>query len=251
MSKDEMIGPELENIRRLDEVLERKKFYQKSLDLFLLIIKKEPKNPPAWGHIGLLLYELGRLDESLKYFAMITGDDPKNAVSWDAQGFINMEMGNFKKAAGFFEKVIEIDPKRLDVASDLALCLYHEGKFDEAGRLLFNVVKKKGGTKEYFILGRIDEKKGLDCSENFKRSIETYQAPEGPVREAIYASLNEMRGIAFLKLKDHNDVKEAFIEAGERASLTDSDRMILSGFDLTYKVRADFISEVRELFANL
>lgn len=251
MLKGEMNGPKLENIRHPEEFFERKKFYQKSLDLFLLMIKKEPKNPPAWGHIGLLLYELGCLDESLKYFAMITDDDPKNAVSWDAQGFINMEMGNFKKAAVFFKKVIEIDPKRLDVASDLALCIYHEGKFDKAESLLQNCVKKRAGTKEYFILGRIDEEKGISGSENFRRSIETYQAPEGPVREAIYASLNEMRGIAFLKLKDQNGAKDAFIKAGERASLTDPDRMILSGFDLTYKVRADFIFEVRELFTNL
>ncbi len=246
-----MTGPKLENIRHLDEVFERKKFYQKSLDLFLLMIKKEPKNPPAWGHIGLLLYELGRHNESLKYFAMITDDDPKNAVSWDAQGFINMEIGNFKKAAACFKKVIEIDPKRSDVASDLALCLYHEGELDDAERLLSDCVKKRTGTKEYFILGRIDEQRGSDPSENFKRSIESYQAPEGPAREAIYASLNQMRGIIFSKLNDNTNTKDAFIEAGERASMTDPDRMILSGFDLTYKVRADFIFEVKGLFAGL
>ena len=246
-----MADLKLENIRQLDEVIERKKFYQKSLDLFLLMIKKEPKNPPAWGHIGLLLYELGRFDESLKYFAMITDDDPKNTISWDAQGFINMETGDFNKATACFKKVIDIDPKRLDVASDLALCLYHIGELEDAKRLLSDYVKKRAGTKEYFILGRIDEKIERDGTENFKKSIEAYEPPEGPVREAIYASLNEMRGIIFSKLGDHENAKAAFSEAGERASMTDPDRMILSGHDLTYKVRADFIAEVKMLFAGI
>jgi tetratricopeptide (TPR) repeat protein len=246
-----MADLKLENIRQLDEVIERKKFYQKSLDLFLLMIEKEPKNPPAWGHIGLLLYELGRFDESLKYFAMITDDDPKNTISWDAQGFINMETGDFVKAAACFKRVIEIDTKRVDVASDLSLCLYHVGELDDAERILCDYLKKRSGTKEYFILGRIDEKRGGDGIENFKKSIDSYNCPDGPVREAIYASLNQIMGIIFSKLGDNKNAKAALTEAGERASLTDPDRMILSGLDLTYKVRADFIAEVKGLFTGI
>ena len=119
----------LRDVPDLIEVAERKEFYRRSLDLFLMMIKKEPVNVPAWGHCGLLLYELGRFDESLAYFRTIIDHEPDNAVAWDARGFILMERADFPSAAEAFGKVLELSPKRTDVAADMALCLFHTGRY--------------------------------------------------------------------------------------------------------------------------
>ena len=240
-----------------DEHEERKKFYKHSLDLFLLMIKQEPKNPPAWGHIGLLLYELGRFDESLEYFAKINDIEPDNAVALDARGFVEMERGNFAAAAAHFERVIQLSPKRHDVASDLALCLYHLERFDDLKAILGESVGKKMGLKEYYLLGKTADAQGEESADHYKKSLELYQPPSGPVREAQYATLNAMRGVVYSLLNDeppHQDTKlllEHFMEAARRANHTDPDRMILSAFDLTFKTRGDFIKEIKDFVGKL
>ncbi|MBN1572450.1 MAG: tetratricopeptide repeat protein [Deltaproteobacteria bacterium] len=238
-----------------DEFMERKEFYKRSLDLFLLMIEAQPVNPPAWGHIGLLLYELGRFDKSLGYFAMINEVEPNNAVALDARGFIEMERGNFKSAVSHFERVVEISPKRHDVASDLALCLYHVGRYDDLRSLLDASVGKMMGVKEYFLLGKSADALGEESSAHYKKCIDLYTAPAGPVREAQYACLNAMRGAALSMTGDGKDksgeVKKAFMEAARRAGLTDPDRMILSAFDLTFKARGKFIREIKDHISRL
>jgi tetratricopeptide (TPR) repeat protein len=240
-----------------DEHEERKKFYKNSLDLFLLMIKQEPKNPPAWGHIGLLLYELGRFDESLEYFAKINDIEPDNAVALDARGFVEMERGDFAAAASHFEKVIQLSPKRHDVAADLALCLYHLKRFDDLKAILEKSVGKKMGVKEHYLLGKTADAEGEESADHYRRSLELYQSPSGPVREAQYATLNAMRGVAYSLLNDeppHQDTKllmDPLVEATRRANLTDPDRMILSAFDLTFKTRGDFIKEIKDYIGKL
>lgn len=242
------------DIDRLDEIGERKKFFQHSLDLFLLMLENEPKNVSAWGHIGLLLYELGRFDEGLDYFRKITDDEPDNSVAHDAMGFINMERGNFREAAASFEKVLSLNPGRFDVAVDLALSLYHIGEYDRAKGLIKGGSDGEIGTKEYFLLGKIAGAKGEEKgwkTPHYEKALKCYSPPEGPVREAVFATLNEMRGIIYLESGKMREAKGAFLEAAERASQTDPDRMILSGTDLTYKVRAKFISGIRELIYRI
>ena len=231
-----------------DEFFERKEFYRRSLDLFLLMIEAEPENPPAWGHIGLLLYELGRLDESLEYFAKINDLEPNNAVALDARGFIEMERGNFESAVPHFERVVELSPKRHDVASDLALCLYHVGRYDDLKLLLEKSVGKIMGVREFFLLGKTADALCEESSAHYKKCIDLYTPPVGPVREAQYACVNAMRGVAHSIINDaeNGDVKKAFMEAARRASLTDPDRMILSAFDLTFKARGEFIKEIKD-----
>lgn len=239
-----------------DEFAERKEFYRRSLDLFLLMIEAQPENPPAWGHIGLLLYELGRLDESLGYFAKINEVQPDNAVAMDARGFIEMERGGFESAVPHFERVLELSPKRHDVASDLALCLYHVGRYDHLRSLLEKSVGKMMGVKEYFLLAKTDDALGGESSAHYKKCIDLYTPPAGPVREAQYASLNAMKGVALSIINDagkdeNGEVNKAFMEAARRASLTDPDRMILSAFDLRFKARGEFIREIKDYISGL
>ncbi len=256
MRKSEPVG-----VNRIfpDEFEERKKFYKRSLDFFLLMIKQEPKNPPAWGHIGLLLYELGRFDESLGYFAKINDIEPDNAVALDARGFVEMERGTFAAAAIHFEKVIQLSPKRHDVAADLALCLYHLKRFDDLKAILGESVGKKMGVKEYYLLGKTADAESEKSAGHYRKSLELYQPPSGPVREAQYATLNAMRGAVYSLLKDEppHETKTSmgatlpFMEAARRANLTDPDRMILSAFDLTFKTRGDFIKEIKDFVGKL
>jgi tetratricopeptide (TPR) repeat protein len=240
----------LRDARDPDEVVRRKEFYRRSLELFLIMIEKEPANVPAWGHCGLLLYELGRFDESLDYFRMIIDHEPENGVAWDASGFIRMERGDFAGAAEAFGRVLALSPKRTDVAADLALCLFHAGRHEEAVEVLTGRVGKLMGTKEHYLMGAIDRAAGRDPGPHFERALETYRRPEGPVREGIFATQAAMRGVIYSRRGEAEQARDVLIEAGDRASLTDPDRMILSAVDLTFKVRGAFIREVKGLLQD-
>jgi tetratricopeptide (TPR) repeat protein len=241
--------PSLREIVDTDEAALRKEFYRRSLDYFLLMIKKEPANIPAWGHCGLLLYELGEFDEALSYFRKIIESEPDNAVAWDAVGFVSMERGDFGGAAAAFGRVIGLSPKRADVAADLALCFFKGEEYAAAREVLTGRVGKLMGTKEFYLMGRIAEHEGDDPSEHFTKALTSYRPPEGPVREGVFATLNAIRGVILSRLKRDGEARRALVEAGSRASLTDPDRMILSAVDLTFKVRGAFIEEVRSLGA--
>ena len=150
----------------------------------------------------------------------------------------------------------ELSPKRSDVASDLALCLYHVGRYDDLKSLLEKSVGKIMGVKEYFLLGKTADALGGESSGHYRKCLDLYTPPDGPVREAQYASFNAMRGVALSIINDagkdeNGDVKKAFMEAARRAGLTDPDRMILSAFDLTFKARGKFIAEIKEHISGL
>ncbi len=235
----------------MDEVTERKEFYRRSLDLFLIMIAKDPVNVPAWGHCGLLLYELGRFEESLAYFRKIIDHEPTNAVAWDARGFILMERADFKGAAEAFGKVLELSPKRADVAADMALCLFHTGSYAAARETLAGRVGKIMGTKEHYLMGRIARETVEDPTPHFERALAAYRVPEGPVREGVFATLAAIRGVIFSRMGNIDQARDALIEAGDRASLTDPDRMILSAVELTFRVRGAFLREVKGLLEGL
>jgi tetratricopeptide (TPR) repeat protein len=172
-------------------------------------------------------------------------------VAWDAQGFIMMEQADFAGAAGAFEKVLELSPKRTDVAADMALCLFHTGSYDKAAKALTERVGKMMGTKEHFLMGRIAQETAEDPAPHFKRALDEYRIPGGPVRQGVFATLAAMRGLIFTRMGQIDQAREVLVEAGERASLTDPDRMILSAADLVFKVRATFIQEIKELLKGL
>ncbi len=233
------------------EAAGRKEFYTRSLHYFLLMMEKEPVNVPAWGHCGLMLYELGRFDEGLSYFQKIVDYEPHNAVAWDAIGFIKMERGDFAGAVAAFLQVLELSPKRSDVAADLALCLFNIGDYAAAREALERRVGEKMGTREHYLMWRIGEATGNDPVAHLERALTTYRPPEGPVREGIYATLNAIRGVIFSRFGKAREARESLIEAGNRAALTDPDRMILSAVDLIFKIRGEFIREVKELSSGI
>lgn len=215
------------------------------------MIANEPINIPAWGHCGLLLYELGRFDESLAYFRKIIDHEPDNSVAWDAQGFIMMERAEFRGAAEAFEKVLELSPKRTDVAADRALCLFHTARYADSREILTGRVGKVMGTKEHYLMGMIARETAEDPAPHFERALAAYRIPGGPVRQGVFATLAAMRGVIFTRMGEVDQAREALIEAGDRASLTDPDRMILSAADLIFKMRGAFIREIKGLLEGL
>ena len=243
--------PSLCDIADTDEVARRKEFYKRSLDYFLLMIKKEPVNVPAWGHIGLLLYELGRFEEGLAYFQRIIDHEPENAVAWDAVGFIRMERGDFAEAAAAFARVLGLSPKRTDVAADRALCLFKTGDYAAARDTLTAGAGRLMGTKEHYLMGRIAEHQGDDPFPHFGRALDAYRPPEGPVREGVFATLNAMRGVILSRLGRDGEARGVLVEACDRASLTDPDRMILSAVDLTFMARGAFVREIKGLLGGI
>jgi tetratricopeptide (TPR) repeat protein len=234
-------------ICRTDEHTHRTAFFQRSLDYFMKMLEHEPENPPAWGHAGLLLYELGRTDESIAYFNKIIARDPDNAVAHDAVGFIEMERGRCAEAARHFEAALSRKPDRIDIAFDLALCLMNTHRVDESLGLIESIPEGDRDVRAWFLLGKAEGAKGRDPLPPYRRGLSVYQAPDGPVREAVYAAKCQMRGIMHQALGEWNLAVDAFLEAGMRAARTDPNRMILSGDTLEYLARKDFIDRARGL----
>ncbi|MBN1881414.1 MAG: tetratricopeptide repeat protein [Deltaproteobacteria bacterium] len=230
-----------------DEYAHRMAFFQRSLDYFMKMLEHEPDNPPAWGHAGLLLYELGRTNESIEYFNRIIARDPDNAIAHDAVGFIEMERGRFAEASRHFEASLSGNPGRIDIVFDLALCLMNTHRLEESLRHIESIPEGNRDVRAWFLLGKAENARGLNPLPLYRRGLSVYQAPDGPVREAVYAAKCQMRGIMYHALGDRHQAINAFLEAGTRAARTDQNRMILSGDTLEYLVRNDFIDRTRAL----
>lgn len=232
-----------------DEHARRMAFFRRSLDYFMKMLEHEPENPPAWGHAGLLLYELERTDESIAYFNKILTRDPDNPVAHDAVGFIEMERGRHAEAARHFEAALSKNRERIDIAFDLALCLMNTHRPEESLHLIESIPEEDRDIRAWFLLGKVESGLGRDPLPPYRRGLSIYQSPEGPVRESVYAAKCQMRGIMYRALGETHRGNEAFWEAGMRAARTDPNRMILSGDSLEYLVRSDFIDRTRSLAA--
>jgi len=90
---------------------------------------------------GLILAQLGRLEEAQKFCERAIQIDPNHAPAWSDLGFVLQSRHMFAEAEERYRRSVELDPKSAQMQVNFALFLIQRGRFDEATDAYRNAVR--------------------------------------------------------------------------------------------------------------
>jgi len=90
------------------------------------IVKKDPKNLPAWVEMGNLYFDSDQPKEAIEAYTQYLAIKPDNADVRTDMGIMYRKLGNFDKALEEFRKAAQSDPKHVNSRYNLGLVLLHD-----------------------------------------------------------------------------------------------------------------------------
>ncbi len=90
------------------------------------IVKKDPKNLPAWVELGNLYFDSNQPREAIEAYNQYLAVKPDNADVRTDLGIMYRKVGEFDRAIDEFRKAAKIDPKHLNSRYNIGLVLLHD-----------------------------------------------------------------------------------------------------------------------------
>lgn len=90
------------------------------------IVKKDPKNLPAWVELGNLYFDSNQPEEAIKAYTEYLKLKPDNADVRTDMGIMYRNIGQIDRAIEEFRKAAQIDPKHVNSRYNLGLVLLHD-----------------------------------------------------------------------------------------------------------------------------
>ena len=90
------------------------------------IVKKDPKNLPAWVELGNLYFDSDRPQEAIVAYHQYLAIKPENPDVRTDMGIMYRNLGQFDKALEEFRKAAQIDPKHVVSRYYIGLVLLHD-----------------------------------------------------------------------------------------------------------------------------
>ena len=125
------INPPKKEIERLIELFQNNQ-YVYAEQLALSITNRFPNHSFTWKLLGVVLKQLGKINESLESFQKSIKLAPRDVESYHNLGITLTEVGRFKEAVSSYETVIALDPKCAEAHNNLGFTLKEMGKLEEA-----------------------------------------------------------------------------------------------------------------------
>jgi len=98
------------------------------------ILKKDPKNLPAWVELGNLYFDTDQPKEAIDAYNHYLAVKPDNPDVRTDLGIMYRKLGQFDKALEEFRKAAQTDPKHVNSRYNIGLVLLHD-KGDMAGAI--------------------------------------------------------------------------------------------------------------------
>jgi len=98
------------------------------------IVKKDPKNLPAWVELGNLYFDTDQPKEAIDAYSHYLAVKPDNPDVRTDMGIMYRKLGQFDKALEEFRKAAQSDPKHINSRYNIGLVLLHD-KQDMAGAI--------------------------------------------------------------------------------------------------------------------
>ncbi|HUL30521.1 MAG TPA: tetratricopeptide repeat protein [Thermodesulfobacteriota bacterium] len=98
------------------------------------IIKKDPKNLPAWVELGNLYFDTDQPKEAIDAYSHYLAVKPDNPDVRTDMGIMYRKLGQFDRALEEFRKAAQSDPKHENSRYNIGLVLLHD-KQDMAGAI--------------------------------------------------------------------------------------------------------------------
>jgi len=95
---------------------------------------KKTFNVRSWREKGIILFNLGRYDESLEAFNQAIMLSPRDADNWNSKGAVLAQLGRYNQAIKSLDLAIRLDPSFIIPWLNKAQALSELGKYHEAIR---------------------------------------------------------------------------------------------------------------------
>lgn len=131
----------------LDEALELAKGHHFEGNFMLAertyrdILRAAPDHFPTIHFLGILLFQMGVLDEALVFLQKSVAAEPKDKQCWNNLGAVLMGLKRYDEASTAFEKALAIDPNFVDAMNNKGLMLWNTNQFDAAKDLIEESLK--------------------------------------------------------------------------------------------------------------
>jgi len=90
------------------------------------IVKKDPKNLPAWVELGNLYFDGDQPREAIDAYSKYLAVKPDNADVRTDMGIMFRKLGEFDRALEEFRKAAQSDPKHINSRYNMGLVLLHD-----------------------------------------------------------------------------------------------------------------------------
>lgn len=90
------------------------------------IVKKDPKNLPAWVELGNLYFDTDQPKEAIEAYSQYLAIKPDNPDVRTDMGIMYRKLGQFDKAIEEFRKAAQSDPKHVNSRYNIGLVLLHD-----------------------------------------------------------------------------------------------------------------------------
>jgi tetratricopeptide (TPR) repeat protein len=90
------------------------------------IVKKDPKNLPAWVELGNLYFDSNQPKEAIEAYSQYLAVKPDNADVRTDMGIMYRNLEDFDRALEEFRKAAQSDPKHVNSRYNLGLVLLHD-----------------------------------------------------------------------------------------------------------------------------
>jgi tetratricopeptide (TPR) repeat protein len=90
------------------------------------IVKKDPKNLPAWVELGNLYFDSNQPKEAIEAYEQYLAVKPDNADVRTDMGIMYRNLGDFDRALEEFRKAAQSDPKHVNSRYNIGLVLLHD-----------------------------------------------------------------------------------------------------------------------------
>lgn len=90
------------------------------------IVKKDPKNLPAWVELGNLYFDSDRPKEAIDAYSRYLAAKPDNPDVRTDMGIMYRKLGQFDRALEEFRKAAQSDPKHANSRYNIGIVLLHD-----------------------------------------------------------------------------------------------------------------------------
>ena len=90
------------------------------------ILKKDPKNLPAWVELGNLYFDTDQPKEAIEAYSRYLVVKPENPDVRTDMGIMYRKLGQFDKALEEFRKAAQSDPKHANSRYNIGIVLLHD-----------------------------------------------------------------------------------------------------------------------------
>ena len=90
------------------------------------IVKKDPKNLPAWVELGNLYFDGDQPKESIEAYSKYLAAKPDNSDVRTDMGIMYRRLGEFDRALEEFRKAAQSDPKHVNSRYNIGIVLLHD-----------------------------------------------------------------------------------------------------------------------------